>query len=392
MHSSQPRRFRRATVAALISCLFAHLSLLAQPASLPPWTPGTLDIHQIVTGRGNAAFIRYPDGTSLLLDAGDSGPSDEQNGKPDLSRPAADVIVEYLQRMLGQARPSIDYALLTHFHPDHIGGFPSVADRVKIGTIVDRGYDYLTPAAGDKLFAGYKALVERLGRDSGTRHVAARAGAADQVPAHKAVNAFEARIISVNDRVWTGGDASKNRFPPLSSLATEDLPTENMCSVTLRIKYGAFDYFTGGDQPGYPVPGAPEWHDVESDVARAIGPTDVHVVNHHGSIEEENPFWLRTLRSQVMIVPAWSPTHPSPDVLKRMLSPRIYPDPRDIFITLFRPPTKATTGPRATQVASDRGHIVVRVEPGGGRFTVYVLDDTQSGYPIKLVKGPYTSR
>jgi hypothetical protein len=288
--------------------------------------------------------------------------------------------------MLGQERPSIDYALLTHFHPDHIGGFADVADRVAIDTIVDRGFEYLAPPASDKLFASYKALV------ANRKRMAARAGAVDVVPARKAIDAFEARIISVNDRVWTGqDDQTKNRFPALASLATEDLPTENMCSVTLRIKYGAFDYFSGGDQPGYPVPGAPAWHDVESDVARAIGPTDVHVVNHHGSIEEENPFWLRTLRSQVMIVPAWSPTHPSPDVLKRMLSPRIYPDARDIFITLFRPPTKATTGPRATQVASDRGHVVVRVEPGGARFHVFALDDLDPALPVKFEKD-YVSR
>ena len=81
----------------------------------------------------------------------------------------------------------------------------------------------------------------------------------------------------------------------------EDWPDENMCSVAIRIRYGRFDYFSGGDMSGYPVPGAAAWHDEESDVARAIGPTDVHVVNHHGSLEEENPFWLATLRSRVMI-------------------------------------------------------------------------------------------
>lgn len=375
--------------------LLAGVLLVAQPKTLPAWTPGTLDIHQIVTGRGNAALIRYPDGTSMLVDAGDSGPSDEQNGRPDRSEPAADVIARYLQQMLGGERPSLDYALLTHFHPDHIGAFAALTDRVSIGAIIDRGFDYLAPAESDTLFAEYRALIDRLVREKHVTHLPARAAATDIVAPRRPVSggAFEARIISVNDRVWTGtAEASKNRFPPIGSLAAEDRPTENMCSVTLRVKYGAFDFFTGGDQSGYPVPGAPEWHDVESDVARAIGATDVHVVNHHGSIEEENPFWLRTLRSQVMIVPAWSPTHPSPDVLKRMLSPRIYPDQRDIFITLFRPPTKATTGPRATQVASDRGHIVVRVEPGGAHFWVYVLDDTDTAHPIKLVKGPYTSR
>ena len=204
---------------------------------------------------------------------------------------------------------------------------------------------------------------------------------------------FEVRIVAVNDRVWTGkGDETKVRFPALDSIPLRaDWPDENMCSVSMRIRYGRFDYFTGGDMPGYPVPGAAAWHDEETDVARAIGPTDVHVVNHHGSLEEENPFWLATLRSRVMIVPAWAATHPSPDVLKRMLSPRIYPEPRDIFVTLFRDATKAATGARAAQVASDHGHVVVRVEPGGARYWVLVLDDATESYHITSVHGPYVS-
>ena len=91
-----------------------------------------------------------------------------------------------------------------------------------------------------------------------------------------------------------------------------------------------------------------------------------------------------------MILPAWSPTHPSPDVLKRMLSPRVYPDPRDVFILQFRDATKAAIGPRATQVASDHGHLVMRVEPSG-RYWAIVLDDTTDTLRVRSVHGPYAA-
>jgi hypothetical protein len=183
------------------------------------------------------------------------------------------------------------------------------------------------------------------------------------------------------------------RFPALETIADPaDRPTENMCSVALQISYGAFDYFTGGDMPGYPVPGGPAWHDLESDVARAIGETDARQVGHHGSIEVENPFFLATTRSRVIVLPAWSPTHPSADVLKRLLSTRIYPDPRDVFVVQFREVTKASIGARASQVASDNGHVVIRVEPGGARYRVYVLDNASESRAILSVHGPYDAR
>jgi hypothetical protein len=45
--------------------LLAISAFAQQPGqSLPAWTPGTLDIHQINTGRGKAALLIFPDGTS----------------------------------------------------------------------------------------------------------------------------------------------------------------------------------------------------------------------------------------------------------------------------------------------------------------------------------------
>ena len=413
-----------------IALLFVTLvsGAVAQPARfrrgdvLPAWTPGNLDIHQIVTGRGNAALMMFPDGTTMLLDAGDSGDTEydrlrvsEADQRPDASRSPAQWIVRYIRHMAGpDAR--LDYAVITHFHADHmgiitgseprstrgsyrLGGITEISETVPIAHLIDRGwpdYSYLPPPASDQTFANYRRFVTENVTNGHFAVMRAQAGSTTQITQVRKLDPqlpFEVRIVAVNERVWTGkGDETKVRFPALDSIPLrEDWPDENMCSIAIKIRYGRFDYFTGGDMPGYPVPGAAGWHDEETDVARAIGPTDVHVVNHHGSLEEENPFWLATLRSRVMIVPAWSATHPSPDVLKRMLSPRVYPDPRDIFVTLFRDATKATTGQRATRVASDHGHIVVRVEPGGDRYWVLVLDDTTESYRITSVHGPYAS-
>ncbi|RPI20839.1 MAG: hypothetical protein EHM61_26170, partial [Acidobacteria bacterium] len=55
------------TVTCLMTFSLAHNQTVNAP--LPPWTEGTLDIHQINTGRGNAAFFVFPDGTTLLVDA-----------------------------------------------------------------------------------------------------------------------------------------------------------------------------------------------------------------------------------------------------------------------------------------------------------------------------------
>ena len=38
---------------------------------LPEWEEGILDIHHISTGRGDATYFIFPDGTAMLLDAGD---------------------------------------------------------------------------------------------------------------------------------------------------------------------------------------------------------------------------------------------------------------------------------------------------------------------------------
>lgn len=389
--------------------------------TLPPWTRGTLDIHQISTGRGNSALIVFPDGTTMLVDAGAAGDGmtlADAEPRPNASRTAGGWIAQYVEAALaplaqGAAAARLDYVVLTHFHADHIGqvtsssassaaggaykltGITEVGDRIPIGTLIDRGHDYLPPPAGDATFQNYRAFLDAQQRSRGMKVERIRVGRADQIVLQHDRAAFpsvEVRNVAANGDVWSGeGDRVTRVFPPLDTLSAQDTPSENMCSIGLRIRDGRFDFFTGGDMPGVPDAGAPSWQSVETAVARAIGATDVHVVNHHGSIDPESDVFLSTLRSTVMILPSWSATHPSQDVLKRMMATRLYPGPHDIFATILRPPTKASIGARADQVKADHGHIVVRVAPGGDSYRVFVLDDATEARTVLGVFGPYVS-
>lgn len=407
---------------ALFALLAAGLAASAQESEvgkpLPAWTRGTLDIHQISTGRGNAALLVFPDGTTLLVDAGaaaDRQAMADTDPRPDATRSPGGWIIHYLERALAPAKPHLDYALLTHFHADHMGqvtpatppsksgafritGLSEVGDAIAIDTLIDRGADrgaYVRPV-DDETWKNYRAFVEEQVKTRGLRYEPIRVGRSDQIVLRKdaaAFPAFEVRNVAANGLVWTGtGDEARSVFPPVETIAKEDLPTENMCSIGLRIRYGKFDYFTGGDMPGVPEPGAPEWHSIETAVAKAIGPTDVHVTNHHGSIDPASAFFLKTLRSPVIIIPAWSATHPSQDSLKRILTTRLYPAPHDVFITALRAPTAASIGARVEQLKATHGHIVVRVAPGGDSYRVYVLDDLSADAPVLSVHGPYAAR
>jgi len=84
--------------------LFTTARIMAQAdpqigVPLAPWSPGELDIHQISTGRGNAAFFILPDGTTLLVDAGAAAGGTTQTAPhPDASRQPGSWIARYISR------------------------------------------------------------------------------------------------------------------------------------------------------------------------------------------------------------------------------------------------------------------------------------------------------
>jgi glyoxylase-like metal-dependent hydrolase (beta-lactamase superfamily II) len=111
----------------------AQEAIIGQP--LPAWKEGYLDLHHINTGRGSSAYYIFPDGTTMLLDAGEMNPENERTRsprnsviRPDISKRAYEWIAHYIKSHL-PARQDIklDYALITHFHDDHFGCWYSTA-------------------------------------------------------------------------------------------------------------------------------------------------------------------------------------------------------------------------------------------------------------------------
>src|ERR671920_371074 len=79
--------------------------------TFPAWTAGTLDIHQIATGRGNAAFFQFPGGATLLVDVGDAGDVDYADPLPDGSRPPGTWVARYVEHMMAGRTARLDYLL-----------------------------------------------------------------------------------------------------------------------------------------------------------------------------------------------------------------------------------------------------------------------------------------
>ena len=87
---------------------------------LPAWQEGCLDIHAVNTGRGGCTFFVLPDGTTMMVDAGDLYKYRTRKyacvpAKPSEDARPCDVFSEYARHFLPEeSRDSLDYFILTH--------------------------------------------------------------------------------------------------------------------------------------------------------------------------------------------------------------------------------------------------------------------------------------
>jgi beta-lactamase superfamily II metal-dependent hydrolase len=383
--------------------------------TLPAWKPGILEIHQIATNRGNSSLLILPDGTSMMVDAGAIyGTSPYLSDPlPSNQRRPGEWIGRYAKRRLdASGLKTIDAFLLTHLHGDHVGylspdptlssdgtysltGVSDVAAIVPIQRFVDRAwpdYTYPGPAAAD-FQKNYRAFLHSQ-INAGRKVERFRPGSKDQFALqHKSVDypSFEIRNLIANGEVWTGkGEQTRKLFPELSTLKPADYPAENPCSCAIRLRYGKFGYYTGGDLTNDTNYGRDPWRDSESPAAEACGPVSVAVTNHHGYFNANGDRYVRALQPQVFVIPTWDSAHPTVNVLNTLFSKAIYSGNRDVFATLVKQENRIANK-KTDDLKSRAGHIVTRVEPGGEVFAVHILSNADESDTVTASFGPYNS-
>ena len=265
-------RFAAAIVAIAAPTLVAPWHKVS--AASAPMKPGALRIAAIDVEGGQATLFVSPGGQSLLVDTGWAG----NNGR-DAGRIVAAA------HDLGLSR--IDTVLITHFHSDHVGGVPQLAQRIPIGTFLDHGAVYENSGDVPGLYASYQDVLH-----TGTyKHLSPHAG--DKLP----LPGFDAVAISSDGKVLTQPLPGAGQPNPLCAQAPQvaEDTTENGHSLGILIRFAGLNILDAGD--------------LTADRERAlvcpnnlVGHIDLAIVSHHGSDLSSSKVFVHALHPRVAIM------------------------------------------------------------------------------------------
>ena len=239
-----------------------------------------LELRYINVGWGGAVLVKGPDGTTVLLEGGDTGKGNSE-------------IVPYLQSIGITPAAGLDYTIVGHQHCDHMGGLDEV---------INAGYDVHV--------ANYYN-----GSSNSTTCVTSWNSAAATTTAGSPVS------MGVGTQILLGSGAKITCVARNGSIiggGSVSVSDENDRSIALLIQYGGFDYLWASDMGGGSIDNACTGRstsqvDVETSVVLAISPggaqpmissggLDVLHCNHHGSESSTNKNWMNFARPSVGLI------------------------------------------------------------------------------------------
>jgi len=231
-----PVRSRRPWRILALAALLALTACAPRPAPAPS-VSGTLELRFLDVGQGDAALVRNA-GKAVLVDA---GPTDAIAGK---------------LRALGV--DSLDLAVASHNHSDHIGGMDAVLAGIPVRYYLDNG---------DPANTRIQRTVLQLVRDRRVTYLQATA-----------------RTVEI-------GDA---RLRVIPSPVQVDPADQNDHSVALLLERGAFKALLTGDS---------ERRELEALLHEGgIPDVDVFKAPHHGSRTGILDGWLERIRPEVVVI------------------------------------------------------------------------------------------
>jgi competence protein ComEC len=252
------------------------LVVAALAATVAVWwiaTPtgnGSMELHMIDVGQGDAVAIRTPRGRWLLVDAG----RDWIGGDA-----ARSTIVPYLRKFGGD----LLLFVLTHPHSDHVGGAETI-----LRTLHPLSYR-------DAAFAGGNEAYRR---------------------SLSAANALGVQWSRVHPGDSLSVDGVSITFLAPDSAWTAHLHDPNLASTVTLVQYGDVRFLLTGDAE------APEEAWLVAHAAAELH-ADVLKVGHHGSSTSSSAEFLDAVQPRVALVSVGvgnSYGHPSPDVMRDLTS------------------------------------------------------------------------